>query len=219
MTCLFFCKYGSQGCQPFSLFPTLGIQDLFPPAEITEVMLWVLLSFFSRCQRKVQLIKYKPQIIKKPKPNIQNPQSQTSHRGSVFSSRVINKWVQRHLHRILEVQWREETPRSQQTFIKWKPVSVLIPFSCRLTLYLFYFSCSMAQFFSFMQNTTITKQITCVLCSAGRIIMHIRISKRLLKKLCTARLLSKAGYEQCISCVMLMLFPADRQRKGKWQHF
>lgn len=66
-----------------------------------------------------------------------------------------------------------------------------------------------------MQNTVITNQMSCVLCSAAHIIMHIRISKTLLKKLCTAQLLSKARSEHCIYCVMLMLFPADRQRKDK----
>lgn len=77
----------------------------------------------------------------------------------------------------------------------------------------------MAQFFQLYANTAITKHITCDLCSVGHIIMRIRISKRLLKKLCTAQLLSKAGYEQSISCVMLVLFPADRQRKDEWQLF
>lgn len=49
-----------------------------------------------------------------------------------------------------------------------------------------------------MQNTAIRNQIPCVLCSAAHIIMHIRISKTLLKKLCTAQLLSKARSERCI---------------------
>lgn len=93
------------------------------------------------------------------------------------------------------------------------------PFSSLLMLYLFYFSCSMAQFFSFMQNTTITKQITCVLCSVGHIIMHIRISKRLLKNLCTAQLLNKAGYEQWISLSNAHVIPSWQTKKRQENTF
>lgn len=68
-----------------------------------------------------------------------------------------------------------------------------------------------------MQNTAITNQIHCVLCSSAHIIARVRISTTLPKKLRTAELLNKARSEHCISCVVLTLLPADRRRKDKWQ--